>query len=242
MVATRGGPWTNDQPRIAAATVTTSPAVVTGVHRPFIVFAATPAASSASGSKVSTEPSEHVKVTASEPTVHRVPPDVVMAVTAPDPENDVTAGGVVVLVTGGVVVLVTGGVVVFVVVASKVVVASSDVVVIDVVGAVVVAGSVVGAVVVAGSVVGAVVVVGCSGAATRAATAAVVATGPVAPLPHAASTRTSVNLMSSRMFPRTPSRRILPFSSTRLERADVVVPMTLRRVPDTPGTTTVDPL
>jgi hypothetical protein len=110
-----------------------------------------------------------------------------------------------------------------------------------VVTGVVVTGVVAAAVVVTGVVVTGVVAAGGSAAATR-ADAAVIDTGPVGPPPHAASTSTRVNLMSRRMPPSSPSLRIRPFSSTRLERADDELSTTLRSVPDTPGTTTVDPL
>jgi hypothetical protein len=93
---------------VAASTGTVSPVSVLGDQSPSVVAAAMPGGDSATGVKTRVLPSEHVKVTASGPTEHSSPSDVVIDVTGPAPENTVAeaAAGVVVVVGAGDVVVV----------------------------------------------------------------------------------------------------------------------------------------
>lgn len=87
---------------MAASTGTVSPVSVLGDQSPSVVAAAMPGGDSATGVKTRVLPSEHVKVTASGPTEHSSPSDVVIDVMGPAPENTVAeaAAGVVVVVVG----------------------------------------------------------------------------------------------------------------------------------------------
>jgi hypothetical protein len=92
---------------VAASTGTVSPVSVLGDQSPSVVAAAMPGGDSATGVKTRVLPSEHVKVTASGPTEHSSPSDVVIDVMGPAPENTVAeaAAGVVVVGAGDVVVV-----------------------------------------------------------------------------------------------------------------------------------------
>ncbi len=88
---------------MAASTGTVSPVSVLGDQSPSVVAAAMPGGDSATGVKTRVLPSEHVKVTASGPTEHSSPSDVVIDVMGPAPEITVAeaAAGVVVVVVVG---------------------------------------------------------------------------------------------------------------------------------------------